>query len=984
MRVSAALVAGIALFGGVLRATTVLAEETSRVGPAHHANEDAQQKHTKAGGAHPTQGEPLHVVIDQQLAPVAGLQPARCSDAEFVRRVSLDLVGMPPTADEARAFITDAATDKRERLIERLFASPQFVRNLTAVLDVMLMERRPNTNVTVDEWQAWLLKCVQENMPWNMLVREILAADGDDPAKRPAARFVLDRGSDPHGITRDIGRIFFGRDMQCAQCHDHPLIGDYLQSDYHGMLAFVSPSYALVRKEGDKQITLAAEKAGTDLSFESVFVGVPRRTGPRVLASLTLDEPFLLPGEDYDVPPAENVKSVPKFSRRAKLAELATNGSNQAFNWNIVNRLWAHMFGRGLVHPPDLHHPNNPPSHPELLQALSDYFVTQMNFDMRQFLREIALSGAYQRSFDPPTNLFDVSEQAAIEIARLEQQRAELEKVTQAAADSYAKASEAWEQAEAAWLPVAGELDTARTQYGDARKKVDEALQAVKEASTQFQAKKSVADPVQQAATAAEAATKVLPEDKELAEAAQKFVARAQKLAEEAAALSKAVNEKNAAVQPMTEALNSTKPIVEAARTKMAPLKQTLSAVEQAMRTERTKAASDAKALAALDRRLATARLVAKLPVLHRAVAAASESASARRAELTAAQKQLRDFAAVVARCEAQGKAAGEKVTATANALQAAAASRASQAEAARSISAALTAIESARQNLPNDAALADLANKLQTRTSVTQSHTGELQRRIDALTMAEKVAQQSFVAAQESLAAALAEKSRREQAIEAANQAIAASQAECTAKQAELDSLAAEATGNWTRDFTVAALKPLTPEQLCWTVFRVTGVYDRYWQAEVAELDKTKPLSEEQRRDAAQLVARNIDLEQRTYDKLKGNVGTFVAFYGAGAGQPQSDFFATADQALFAANGGAINSWVAPAGDNVTERIVKQNDLRVAAEELYLGVLTRFPTEQEAADVVAYLGSRGSDKPVAAQELVWGLLNSAEFRFNH
>ena len=88
------------------------------------------------------------------------------------------------------------------------------------------------------------------------------------------------------------------------------------------------------------------------------------------------------------------------------------------------------------------------------------------------------------------------------------------------------KAAEAWEQAEAAWLPVAGELDTARTQYGDAKKNVDEALQAAKEVENQLQVKKGVTDPVQQAAAAAQAATKVLPDDKELADAAQKFVTR--------------------------------------------------------------------------------------------------------------------------------------------------------------------------------------------------------------------------------------------------------------------------------------------------------------------------------------------------------------------------------------------------------------------------------------------------------------------------
>jgi hypothetical protein len=88
---------------------------------------------------------------------------------------------------------------------------------------------------------------------------------------------------------------------------------------------------------------------------------------------------LLLPDEEYEVPPADNVKPVPKHSRRAKLPELATNGTNQAFNWNIVNRLWAHIFGRGLVHPPDLHHPDNPPTNPALLRQLADHFVAVTN-----------------------------------------------------------------------------------------------------------------------------------------------------------------------------------------------------------------------------------------------------------------------------------------------------------------------------------------------------------------------------------------------------------------------------------------------------------------------------------------------------------------------------------------------------------------------------------------------------------------------------
>jgi hypothetical protein len=223
--------------------------------------------------------ESIRSVIDRHMKPVSGLVPAQCSDAEFLRRVSLDLNGMPPTSDEARAFLADTATDKREKLVERLLASPHYARHLASTLDLMLMERRANTHVTADEWQAWLLKSVRDNKPWNVLVREILLADGDDPAQRPAARFTLDRGSEPNLLTHDISRIFFGRDMQCAQCHDHPIVADYLQSDYHGLLAYVAPGYTVVKKVGDKDITLQAERAGSDLSFESVFVKV-RSTVP--------------------------------------------------------------------------------------------------------------------------------------------------------------------------------------------------------------------------------------------------------------------------------------------------------------------------------------------------------------------------------------------------------------------------------------------------------------------------------------------------------------------------------------------------------------------------------------------------------------------------------------------------------------------------------------------------------------------------------
>ena len=255
----------------------------------------------------------LHQVIDQHLKPTADVT-AVCSDTEFLRRVSLDLIGLPPTADEVRAFVADPAADKRMQVVDRLLESPQSDRHLAATLDLMLMERRSNQHVPQDAWQNWLLQQVRGRRPWNEIVADILQADGDDTATRPAARFFLDRQSEPHLLTRDVGRIFFGRDLQCAQCHNHPLFDDYLQVDYHGLHAFLAPGYAVIRKikkkEGDKEtttdVTVHAEKAGSDLTFESVFFeGITRRTGPRLPDDVSISEEFHYPGDEYEVEPAE-------------------------------------------------------------------------------------------------------------------------------------------------------------------------------------------------------------------------------------------------------------------------------------------------------------------------------------------------------------------------------------------------------------------------------------------------------------------------------------------------------------------------------------------------------------------------------------------------------------------------------------------------------------------------------------------------------
>jgi len=928
--------------------------------------------------------ESLRAVIDQHLKPVSGLVSAQCSDAEFLRRVSLDLYGMPPTADEARAFLAEPAANKREQLVEKLLASPHYTRHLASALDLMLMERRANTHVTADEWQAWLLKSVRENKPWNVLAREILTADGDDLNQRPAARFTLDRASEPNLLTHDISRIFFGRDMQCAQCHDHPIVADYLQSDYHGLLAYVAPGYAFVRKEGDKQITLQAERAGSDLSFESVFVkGTQHRTGARMPDDTAIDEPFFLPGDEYQVAPADNVKSVPKFSRRAKLAELATNGTNQAFNQNIANRLWAHMFGRGLVHPLDLHHPDNPATDPELLQLLGERFAA-MNYNIQTFLREIALSETYQRSFDVPANLASVAVQATAQSAELKLQLSPLEQAAKESADVYTRALEVWHQAEAATLPAAGELDAARNVYAEAKKKADEARKALVDVTAQQQIKQNIATTLQQAAVATRQAADALPDDKELPDAAQKLLTRSEQLTTEATALVKTIEEKTTALKPLTEALDAVKPPIDVASEKLAPLKTAMMQAEQAMLPARRKAATDSQMLAARDQQLRTAQSLSQLPERNHAIIVATEVATARETELTVAHQQITEYATIVAQHEANLNAATESMATATNAVSVATAEHTRQNDLGSAITATLGSAEAALQKAGDDAVLAEVLKKLKERVDIAKSAVDEAQSQVDTAATAMSAATELLASAQKSMSESGTEQARRQLMMSAATNAISAAKTELAGKHAEMNSSVSELENRLISNFTAASLKPLTPEQLCWSVFRVTGVYDRYWQAEVTELDKTSPLTDEQKQDAAVVANRNIELEQKTYDKLKSHVGTYVTFYGAAAGQPQGDFFSTADQALFTANGGSVNTWVVPAADNVTERVVRQVDARVAAAEIYLGILTRMPTEDEITEVTDYLNSRAIDRNAAAQELVWAVLNSAEFRFNH
>ncbi len=944
-----------------------------------------------SGGFAAAQDQPLHKVIDSLLSPASGLTTV-CSDAEFLRRVSLDLTGMPPSTIAVREFLADESADKRMLAVDRLLATPQYTRHMATTLDLMLMERRSNAHVPQDDWHNWLLTSLRDGKPWNVMAREILTADGDDPSMRPAARFFLDRQSEPHLLTRDIGRIFFGRDLQCAQCHDHPLISDYLQADYHGLLAFLAPGYAIVRKEtvqeGDKQttkeVTLHAEKAGSDLTFESVFIqGTLHRTGPRLFDNVVIDEPFAYPGEEYDVAPAEGIKSVPRFSRRAKLAEVATDGTQRMFNENMANRLWAHMLGRGLVHPVDLHHYDNPPTNPELLKQLGERFAG-MNYDIRGLLREVALSQTYQRAFDPPTEMLAIATEAKAALSALEQEQALLQQAAEQSAATFELALTACAAAEAATLPFADELDAARKAYEAARKSLEEAQSAVIKAQADLDQKQAVLTPVQLAATATATATEKLPNDAELVAAAAQFTKRATELIEQVAALAKDVEVKTAAVASPTAALALAKPPIDNALARWIPLEETHRLAERALLEARRQMRRDAVALRSLEEHITVVRSIAALSDHHQQVTTASTAVAAREADQAVAQQTMDHHLTLLAECQAAISNADAALMAGNSSLTQAQTALSNRIEDVKAVTTAADTAQTASGKLPDDTVLAEVAQKLRQRADSLATEMGQFETAIESATVAVATADAARVSAQQLLDQSQSELPALQDACASAETALVAARDQVIQFQATYDTAVSRVTGELTSEFTLASLKPLTPEQLCWSTLQVTGVYDRIWKAEVAALDEQSPLTDEQKQDPTALAARNRELEQRTYDKLKGNLPTFIQFYGAASGQPQGDFFATADQALFASNGGAVSEWIAPAHGNVTERILSAEPPTIAIDDLYLTVFNRRPTEDETAEVVAYFSDRESDRAVAAQELVWGLLTSAEFRFNH
>ena len=342
-------------------------------------------------------------IIEQAAGPL--ISPV-ADDAEFVRRIYLDFAGRIPSVEEARAYFADLGPDKRIRLIDRLLASPDYARWMRETWNVQLMERAGEH----EEWTRYLEQSFAANKPWDLLVRELMNPDPANEQTRGAGFFLSKRlenyGQQPvdlPGLTRDVGRLFLGVDLQCAQCHDHLFIDDYKQVDFQGLHAFLS--HTTLRS--DLKFPAVSEKVvDKKADFMSVFLKEPRSTGPRIPFGAEFEVLSFPKGEEFAVAPdrKSNTPGKPKFSPLTILSEQLPTASNPQFVRNAVNRLWNQMMGRGLVHPLDLHHHGNPASHPELLELLATEFSAHQ-FDIKWLLRELAQTRTYQRSSQLPLGI---------------------------------------------------------------------------------------------------------------------------------------------------------------------------------------------------------------------------------------------------------------------------------------------------------------------------------------------------------------------------------------------------------------------------------------------------------------------------------------------------------------------------------------------------------------------------------------------------
>ncbi|HUQ72216.1 MAG TPA: DUF1549 and DUF1553 domain-containing protein [Planctomycetaceae bacterium] len=341
--------------------------------------------------------EVIDRLIGDELAHRQIVPASRTDDATLLRRTTLDLAGRIPTVAEQDDFAAMSPSEKRERLVDRLLASPDFAWHLKNEWDALLMPPRDGNG----EWRDYLLQSARENRPWDRMFSDMLAAKEDDPQNRGALQFVKARTKELDQLTNDTSALFFGVSINCAKCHDHPLVDDWKQDHYFGISSFFARTYVTKGKR-------LADKATAEVKFTTTK-GVEKQARLMFLTGAEIAEPVVELTSEQEKAAEEEVRrqqrednvpapAEPVFRPRWELVNLALQPENRGyFARSLVNRVWARLLGRGLVHPVDQMHSSNPASHPELLDWLERDAIAH-GYDVQRLIRGIVLSDVYARS----------------------------------------------------------------------------------------------------------------------------------------------------------------------------------------------------------------------------------------------------------------------------------------------------------------------------------------------------------------------------------------------------------------------------------------------------------------------------------------------------------------------------------------------------------------------------------------------------------
>ena len=312
-----------------------------------------------------------------------GLRPSpTCDDATFLRRVTIDVCGRLPTVAEIKAFQADTSADKRAKLIDRLLETPDYAAFFAMRWGSILR----NSNLAGSDRAAyafhnWLRDMISRNRPYDEFVRGVVAASGEWQDAPAINWFWQSRDDQLHQVTADTAQVFLGVRLQCAKCHHHPY-ERWGQADYYGLSGFYT--------------RLGRKSFGEPPPY---FASATVTSGEKNPLTGKTPEPKYLDGPE--------AKFTPEEDPRHALVDWMAKPENPFFAKTLVNRLWGHFFARGLYHEIDDLRETNPPSNPELLDALAKDFIDH-KFDMKHMMRTILNSRVYQLSSEPtPHNLND-------------------------------------------------------------------------------------------------------------------------------------------------------------------------------------------------------------------------------------------------------------------------------------------------------------------------------------------------------------------------------------------------------------------------------------------------------------------------------------------------------------------------------------------------------------------------------------------------